>query len=135
MDKHTFSYEHNDSIVVWDLVDIWKAVEDLPVSNVSIQSLKPLYNKVSSEYTEDDYARIEEADLNYPIILSKLSTSNKIIIVDGYHRIGKCLEERISNIKVKYIKKMPRPIYCKGKPFEIDGLDFDWYDPRKSSKK
>ena len=34
MDKHTFSYEHNGSIVVWDLVDIWKAVEDLPVSKL-----------------------------------------------------------------------------------------------------
>ena len=131
MDQHTFSCEHNGSEVVWDLRDVWRAVEDLQTFTINVQTLKPLYKKVSSGYTEDDYERIEEADLSFPIILSKTTTSNKTIIVDGYHRIGKCLEEHIKVIKVKYIKKMPRPLYCKGKPFEIEGLDFDWYDPRR----
>ncbi len=130
MDKHTFGYEHNGSEVVWDVRDIWEAVKDLPSYDINVSSLKGLYSKVAKEYTEGDYARIEEADLNYPIIMSKPSMSNKLIIIDGYHRIGRCLEEGIKTIKVKYIKKMPRPLYCKGKPFEIDGLDFDWYDPR-----
>lgn len=130
MNKHTFSYQSGDSEVTWDVRDIWKAVEDLPEVKVGVITLKKQYNKVSVNYTEDDYERIEEADLTYPIIISKPIGDSHSLIVDGYHRIGKCLEEKIPTIKVKYIKKMPRPLYCKGKPFTIEGLDFDWYDPR-----
>lgn len=132
MDKHTFSYEHNGSEVVWDVRDIWNAVRDEPVRRLSIAVLKLDYSKVSKHYDSDDLKRIAEADLSFPIIVSKPPSDSKLLIVDGYHRIGKCIAQGRSNVNVKYIKKMPRPLYCKGKPFEIKGLDFDWYDPRKN---
>lgn len=130
MDKHTFSYEHNGSEVTWDVRDIWRATKTLPITKIQVKDLKKDYDKVAKEYTDEDYERIKEADLTYPIIISKPVGDSKQLIVDGYHRIGKCLEENIPTIKARYIKKMPRPLYCKGKPFTIPGLDFDWYDPR-----
>ena len=130
MDKHTFSYEHNGSEVTWDIRDIWRATKSLPAVSIQVKDLKKQYDKVAKDYEEDDYERIKEADLTYPIIISKPVGDSKQLIVDGHHRIGKCLEEKIPSIKAKYIKKMPRPLYCKGEPFTIPGLEFDWYDPR-----
>lgn len=130
MDIHTFGYEHDGSVVIWDTRDIWKTASTLSVTTIKVSTLKNQYSKVAKHYVEDDFARIEEADLNFPIIISKPKNSNNSLIIDGYHRIGKCLEESIKDIKVIYIEKMPRPLYCKGKPFTIEGLDFEWYNPR-----
>lgn len=130
MVKHTFSYQSGNSEVMWDIRDIWEAVEETPAVKVRVNTFKKIYNEAAVNYTEDDYERIEDANLKYPIIISQPIGSHKFLIVDGYHRIGKCLEENRSTIDVKYIRKMPRPLFCKGKPFTIEGLDFEWYDPR-----
>ena len=131
MDKHTFSYEHNGSSVVWDVKDIWEVAESLPVSQLPISNLKSLGDKVFKTYIEDDYTRAEEADLKYPIIVSDIKVNGNYLIIDGYHRLFKHIQLKHKTIPVKFISKMPRPLYCKGEPFEIPGLDFDWYDPRK----
>ena len=31
MDQHTFSFQSGKSSVSWDLIDIWKSVESLPI--------------------------------------------------------------------------------------------------------
>lgn len=130
MDIHTFSWKHNGSEVVWDVRDIWEAVKDLPTIEVPIKLFRQLGTRVFKEYKKDDIARIKEADLKYPIIIPSSSLHTGGFIIDGYHRLYRHLELKHSVIPVKALDKMPRPIFCKGKPFEIPGLDFDWYDPR-----
>lgn len=131
MNKHTFGYESNGSKVIWDVRDIWEAVKDLPTTNLPASLFLHLSKEVFKHYKKSDFERIKEADLSYPIIISKTSTNSVKIIIDGYHRLYKHFELKHPLIPVKILEKMPRPLYCKGKPFEIDGLDFDWYDPRK----
>lgn len=131
MDKHTFGYEHNGSEVVWDTRDIWKAVEDLPTIELPTKLFIKQGKEVFKQYTEDDYERIDEVDLSYPIIIPKSALHKGGFIIDGYHRLYKHIELKHKTIPVKVIEKMPRPLYCKGKPFKIEGLEFDWYDPRR----
>lgn len=131
MDIHTFSYEHNGSIVVWDVRDIWKAVENVPTVKLPIQLFQSSAQKVFKQYDAEDRERVNEADLTYPIIIPKTSQLTGKIIIDGYHRLYKHIELKHKTVPVKILNKMPRPIYCKGKPFEIDGLEFDWYTPKK----
>ena len=131
MDKHTFSYEHNGSIVTWDVRDIWKAVKDIKAVNIPLSNLNHFGKEVYKEYDKEDIERIDQADLAYPLIVSGQTYFNPKIIVDGYHRLFKARKLKLKTIQVKLIKKMPKPLYCEGKPFEIEGLDFDWYDHRK----
>ena len=51
--------------------------------------------------------------------------------IDGYHRLYRHIELKHDLIDVVELDQMPRPLYCKGKPFKIPGLEFTWYDPRK----
>ncbi len=131
MDKHTFSYEHNGSEVVWDVRDIWKAVEGLPSRKIKTSILKQGSDIVFKQYTDDDYERSDEADLKYPIIISAITVKGRYLIIDGYHRLYRHIELKHDLIDVVELDRMPRPLYCKGKPFKIPGLEFTWYDPRK----
>ena len=131
MDKHTFGYEHNGSKVVWDVRDIWQAVEDLPTIKLSTELFKEVSKNVFKEYDKSDFDRIREVDLSHPIIIPKSAYNTGSFIIDGYHRLYRHIQLKHKTIPVKVLEKMPRPLYCKGKPFEIEGLDFDWYDPRK----
>lgn len=131
MDKHIFSYEHNGSSVVWDVKDIWKIVEGLPTKDIKTSILKQGSETVFKQYIDDDYERADEADLKYPIIISAIPIKGRHLIIDGYHRLYRHIELKHDTVKVVELDKMPRPLYCKGKPFKIPGLEFDWYDPRR----
>lgn len=131
MGTHTFGVERNGSKVVWDVKDIWEAVEELPTTKLPFKSFDKLTAAVFKDFNDDDYERSDEADLNYPIIVVLGPLNTVKYIIDGYHRLYRHKELKHSTIPVKIIYKMPKPLYCKGKPFEIEGLDFDWYDPRK----
>lgn len=128
MDIHTFSYEHNDSSVTWDVRDIWEAVEDLPVIYLKLELFKKAGDRVFKTYRQKDYRRVKEADISYPIIIPESSLHTGEIIIDGYHRLFRHRQLGTKLIPVKAISKMPRPVKCKGEPFEIKGLEFDWVD-------
>lgn len=130
MDIHTFGYESGGSEVVWDVRDIWKAVKDLPTIEISTRLFKRLGDRTFKNYNEDDMLRVREADLSYPIIIPTSAIHTGDFIIDGFHRLYRHLELKHPLTPVKALDKMPRPLYCKGKPFKIKGLEFDWYDPR-----
>lgn len=118
---HTFGYSRNGSEIIWDVKDIWKAVEKLPIEMMDVKYLYSLVKDKEKDFTEDDYARIEEADTNYPIIVNGDCT----IVLDGVHRIFNW-NEIGGETAIKRLKKMPTPIEVSGKPFKIKGLVFDW---------
>lgn len=119
--EHTFGYARGDSEVIWDVKDIWKAAEKLPVEMMDVEYLYSLVEGRDEHFTEDDYARIEEADTSYPIIVNGDCT----IILDGVHRIFKW-KKIGGETAIKRLKRMPKPAIVKGKPFKIAGLIFTW---------
>ena len=98
---HTFGYTDGISHVEWDIQVIWDAVEKLPVRKLDISKVKEYVKNVRSNYDAEDIARIKDADLSYPIIISKhttkVSLSNgkiieTILVIDGFHRLCKLID-------------------------------------------
>lgn len=124
MSKHTFSYSNGESKATWDVKDLWRISENLPVTKVKLSILKPLVKDRHNKYTENDKVRSEESDTSYPILLN----SNKTRVLDGMHRLYKLIEEDVEFVDCKLIRKMPPPISVSGPPMKISGLDFKWPD-------
>lgn len=122
MDKHTFGYEHDGSFVEWDVTDIWEAAEKIRPVKKRLQPLLEQIRSAHEDYDDDDFKRVEEADLSYPPILSP----GGHLILDGVHRLYKHKQLGHEWIYVKILAKMPLPAYLGGKPFKIKGLEFEW---------
>lgn len=118
---HTFGYSRNGSSVVWNVEDLWKAVENIPTEMMDVQYLHTLVENKAKNFTKDDLARIEEADTSYPIIVNGDCT----LILDGVHRVFKLVKVG-GEVGIKRLVKMPDPIEVTGKPFKIKGLIFNW---------
>lgn len=93
INKHTFSGSFNGVRRRWRVPDLWAAAKQLPIESILIASLPeisdswiaflddPTHPEVSQEWT-----RIQEASLNYPILLSPCG-----YVMDGYHRLAKAI--------------------------------------------
>ena len=120
-----FGYRDGDSVIQWEIKDIWDAVEGEPVTLRSISLFRSQLNSVQKHYTKRDFLRIEKADLDYPVIISE---SN--LIIDGYHRLAKLEKMGMITADCVVLKEMPKPSFVKGKPFEITGMPkFVWEKP------
>jgi hypothetical protein len=133
--SHTFGYDKGKSSVEWNVDELWKYTENFPVKVINISEIREYVKHVASSYDTDDWERVKDADISYPIIISANSTSvtlesgKKIttpLIIDGFHRAVKLLRNNATFIKVKIVRKMPLPNKVSGKPFKINGLDFEW---------
>ena len=132
---HTFGYESGDSEVIWDVADIWKAAEQLKVKRMPLEEFRTYIEHIRRHYDKEDETRIREADLSYPPIISSGYTTVEIVegsmakvplIIDGCHRLAKMIDLDKKWVDVKIMQTMPTPLYVKGKPFSIEGLNFTW---------
>ena len=132
--EHTFGYDHNDSSVIWDLKDVWEHAEIYPVVELPIKLFTTFMKAIQTTYDEDDWERVKRADLKYPILVGKTTGKYRdpYLVIDGWHRIEKHRSLGHSKIPVRVIEEMPLPFSVKGKPFEIDGLNFQWKAKRNS---
>ena len=126
MPENAFGYEHNGSSVIWNVEDIWRAADSLKITTLDIDYFHGMMANVQLEYDEDDWRRVEEADLKYPIIVGRCKKKDGYLLIDGFHRLEKHHRLKHTKIPAKVIQKMPAPFSVKGKPFEIDGLNFEW---------
>ena len=129
---HTFGYEHNGSEVLWDVKDLWEAVERLPTVRLEVKHFQDAIKNVQKGYEADDWVRIDEANTDYPIIVGEKKAGG-YLIMDGLHRLGKLVKLKEQYVYAKVLKRMPTPYLVKGKPFEIDGLNFKWESKQKRS--
>lgn len=126
MDIHTFGYETQNedgsvSYVEWDVKDLWKAAKNKKPQMVDITLLLPQAKSVARYYDDEDEARIKEADLRYPVILS-----SGFRVLDGMHRIIKQDRMKRKSISCVILDRMPAPTKIEGKPFAIEGIPFTW---------
>ena len=133
--EHTFGYTHDNSTVIWDVKDIWKVADKLPVIKLSVDLFTLAAEYVQQEYDDSDWTRVDEANLQYPVLVGKCQKADyDYLVIDGFHRIAKHIRKGHRTIPCKIIKKMPPPLWVKGKPFEIDGLNFDWVSKHSPSQ-
>jgi uncharacterized protein (DUF1015 family) len=97
---HDTSWENEDGNKI-TLMDLLDATQDMPVSDFSVEELKP--HLLSWDGDEDEVRKIEKADLQYPILIFVNNDGNFISIIDGHHRAQKAARMRLDTIKAKVI--------------------------------
>ena len=79
------------------LRDILKYLKNEPVFNIEPKKLKHALIKVNR-----DPVRVQAADLNYPMIVTKVNGKFKKIL-DGQHRLVKAITNKESTVKIKVL--------------------------------
>ena len=97
---HDTSWENDegDRATLMDLLDV---TNDIPVTDISVEELKP--HLLSWDGDENEIKKIEKADLQYPILIFVNDEGNFISIIDGHHRAQKAARMGLETIKAKVI--------------------------------
>jgi hypothetical protein len=106
---HDTSWDNGegDKITLMDLLD---ATEDIPVSDISVEELKP--HLLSWDGDEEEVKKIESSDLQYPILIFVNDDGEFITLIDGHHRAQKAARRGLETIKAKVIpiNSLPKDI-------------------------
>ena len=110
--SHTHSTTYGDKLYTWDVHRLWELAKDLPVKEISIESLSLLDRNCWFNDDEPPTVRrvVEHArkaldvDLDRPIILNVDG-----IVMDGAHRVVKALLEGRETVSAVQFTEMPEP--------------------------
>jgi uncharacterized protein (DUF1015 family) len=97
---HDTSWENEEGDKI-TLMDLLNATENIPVSDISVEELKP--HLLSWDGDEDEVRKIDSADLQYPILIFVNDDGGFITIIDGHHRAQKAVRKGLETIKAKVI--------------------------------
>lgn len=97
---HDTSWENDEGNKI-TLLDLLDATKDIPVRNISVKKLIP--HLLTWNDDESEIAKIEKADLNYPILIFVDDDGKIISIIDGHHRAQKAVRHKLKKIKGKLI--------------------------------
>lgn len=97
---------------VWDVEELWVLAKDLTPGTIAVKKLVDLDENIWFHGDDEPTLRrvvkhckrILDADLSYPIILCP-----KGEIMDGCHRVAKCLLEGIETIAYVQFEQLPEP--------------------------
>jgi hypothetical protein len=106
---HDTSWE-NDKGDKITLIDLLNATEDISVERISVEELKP--HLLTWDADEDEVKKIDNADLQYPILIFVDNDGEFISIIDGHHRAQKAVKKGLETIKAKIIpiNSLPKDI-------------------------
>jgi len=109
MNEHTYS----DNTHIWLVKDLWEAAKDLPVTSMALTEIVDIdvllgshtwsKGKMSVIEIVDHHTRIQNADLQYPVILTPEGH-----IADGVHRIVKAYLQGVRNLPTVKLQTMPK---------------------------
>ena len=97
---HDTSWENEKGDKV-TLMDLLNATQDIPVSKVDLEVLKP--HLLTWDGDEQEKEKIDKADLQYPILIFVEDDGSFISIIDGHHRAQKAVKNKLATIKAKVI--------------------------------
>ena len=106
---HDTSWENEEGDKI-TLIDLLNATEDIPVSEISVEELKP--HLLTWDGDENEIKKIESADLQYPILIFINDDGEFVSIIDGHHRAQKAVRKGLDIIKAKVISinSLPKEI-------------------------
>ena len=106
---HDTSWENVEGDKI-TLIDLLNATEDIPVSKVDLEVLKP--HLLTWDGDEEERVKIDKADLQYPILIFVEDDGSFISIIDGHHRAQKAVKNKLGTIKAKVIpiNSLPKSI-------------------------
>ena len=97
---HDTSWENDEGDKI-TLMDLLNATKDIPVEKISVEELKP--HLLTWDGDEKEVAKIDKADLQYPILIFVEDDGSFISIIDGHHRAQKAVKNKLKTIKAKVI--------------------------------
>jgi hypothetical protein len=97
---HDTSWENDEGDKI-TLIDLLNATEDIPVREISLNKIKS--KLLTWDGNDEEIAKIEKADLQYPILIFVGDNNKFISIIDGHHRAHKALRKGLKKIKAKII--------------------------------
>ena len=97
---HDTSWENDEGDKV-TLIDLLDATEDIPVKNIPVDKIKS--KLLTWDDDDKEVAKIEKADLQYPILIFVDDDGKFISIIDGHHRAQKAVRHELKTIKAKII--------------------------------
>ena len=106
---HDTSWENDEGDKV-TLIDLLDATQDIPVKNVLVNKIKS--KLLTWDDDDEEVAKIEKADLQYPILIFVDDDGKFISIIDGHHRAQKAVKHKLKTIKAKLIpiNSLPKDI-------------------------
>ena len=118
------SWQNDDGDKV-TLIDLLNATEDIPVKKISLNKIKS--KLLTWDDNDKEIAKIEKANLQYPILIFVDDNNKFISIIDGHHRGQKAVRHKLKTIKAKLIpinslpKKMKKVFSHLGKQEDNEG--------------
>jgi hypothetical protein len=97
---HDTSWENDEGDKV-TLIDLLDATEDIPIKNIPVDKIKS--KLLTWDDDDKEVAKIEKADLQYPILIFVDDDGKFISIIDGHHRAQKAVRHKLKTIKAKII--------------------------------
>jgi hypothetical protein len=97
---HDTSWENDEGDKI-TLIDLLNATEDIPVKEISLNKIKS--KLLTWDGNDEEIAKIEKADLQYPILIFVDDNNKFISIIDGHHRARKALRKGLKKIRAKII--------------------------------
>jgi hypothetical protein len=97
---HDTSWENDEGDKI-TLIDLLNATEGISVQKISVEELKP--HLLSWDGNEEEIKKIENADLQYPILIFVDDNGKFITIIDGHHRVQKAIKKGLEKINAKVI--------------------------------
>jgi hypothetical protein len=97
---HDTSWENDEGDKI-TLVDLLDATEDIPVKNIPVKKIKS--KLLTWDDDDKEVAKIEKANLKYPILIFVDDNNKFISIIDGHHRAQKAVRHKLKTIKAKII--------------------------------
>jgi hypothetical protein len=94
------SWQNDDGDKV-TLIDLLNATEDIPVKKISLDKIKS--KLLTWDNDDKEIAKIEKANLQYPILIFVDDNNKFISIIDGHHRGQKAVRHKLKTIKAKLI--------------------------------
>jgi hypothetical protein len=118
------SWQNDDGDKV-TLIDLLNATEDIPIKKISLNKIKS--KLLTWDDNDKEIAKIEKANLQYPILIFVDDNNKFISIIDGHHRGQKAVRHKLKTIKAKLIpinslpKKMKKVFSHLGKQEDNEG--------------
>ena len=97
---HDTSWENDEGDKV-TLINLLDATEDIPVKNIPVDKIKS--KLLTWDDDDKEVAKIEKANLQYPILIFVDDDGKFISIIDGHHRAQKAVRKKLKTIKAKLI--------------------------------
>ena len=97
---HDTSWENDEGDKI-TLIDLLDATKHIPVKKIFLNKIKS--KLIKWDGNDKEIAKIEKADLQYPILIFVDDNNKFISIIDGHHRAHKALRKGLKKINAKII--------------------------------